>query len=70
MSHDHCGTRNPFVMPLWAMMAFGWTGSVLIIIYRNLLPMLMYLPWLFMITGLFWWEWRHSLRKMYQTWRP
>ena len=65
------GTRNPFVIWLWAALALGhcvmWP---VILLAGSWLGYLGWLPWLAVLALLIRWERTHSLKKMYRTWSP
>ena len=54
-------STNPFMLPMWLMLAVGMIISWLIDIpYHTLFGLLAYIPWLLTLIASFWWNRRES----------
>jgi hypothetical protein len=52
---------NPFLMPMWLMLAVGITVSYLIDIpYHTFWGLTAYAPWLITTIAVWFWHWRQS----------
>lgn len=54
--------RNPFILPMWLMLAVGMIISWLIDVpEKTLIGLFAYVPWLVTLAALFLWEKRHPV---------